>query len=79
MKNDIFILVFAIFLMTSLTIFSQEYYELSTKSKKSKKYYETGEQLIKEQRLEEAKMNFQYAIEEDPEFYEAYMMVGEIY
>ena len=79
MKNEILkILVAVCFLIPGVGL-AQEYYEFSTKSKKAKKYYEAGEELIREQRIEEAKINFLYAIEEDPKFYEAWMMVGEIY
>ncbi len=79
MKCDLFKILVAICILLPGFGFAQEYYELSTKSKKAKKYYETGEELIREQRIEEAKINFLFAIEEDPGFYEAYMMVGEIY
>ena len=72
-------ILFLIYLILPLAVFSQEYYELSTKSKKAKKYYENGEYLLKKENLKEAKVSFLSAIEEDPEFFEAHMLMGEIY
>ncbi len=54
-------------------------FDLSTKSKKAKKYYEAGEQFLRHQNTTQAEYSFQKAIEQDPEFYEAYMMLGDIY
>jgi outer membrane protein OmpA-like peptidoglycan-associated protein/Tfp pilus assembly protein PilF len=52
--------------------------ELTTKSKKARKYYEAGEILYKQENLPEAKKNFQMAVDEDPLFFEAYVLLGEI-
>ncbi len=70
-------LFFIIFVLAPLFIHAQD--ELSTKSKKAKSAYEKGEQLLQAQKLTEAKMNFQLAIDEDPKFFEAYMLMGEIH
>lgn len=66
-----------IFVLAPSFIFAQD--ELSTKSKKARSWYEKGEQLLQAQKLTEAKMNFQLAIDEDPNFFEAYMLMGEIH
>ncbi len=79
MKSGTSRILLVICLVLSFTGFSQEYYELSTKSKKAKKYYENGEYLLKKENIKEAKVSFLSAIEEDPEFYEAHMLMGEIY
>jgi outer membrane protein OmpA-like peptidoglycan-associated protein/Tfp pilus assembly protein PilF len=76
MSSRIFALIFCLLIQTPFIVQSQE--ELSTKSKKAKHYYEAGEQLLQQQKLTEAKLNFQQAIDEDPDFYEAYMLMGEI-
>lgn len=60
-----------------LIVFSQGE-ELTTQSKKARKYYETGELLYKQENLAGAKLNFQSAIDADPSFFEAYMLLGEI-
>ncbi len=54
-------------------------YDLSSKSKKAKKFYEAGELYLKHQNSTEAEISFKKAIEEDPNFYEAYMMLGDMY
>ncbi|MBM3436123.1 MAG: tetratricopeptide repeat protein, partial [Bacteroidetes bacterium] len=72
------LLVFlTIWMFTPVMTFSQGE-ELSTKSKKAIKLYETGELLYKQENLEGARMNFQSAIEADPAFFEAYVLLGEI-
>jgi outer membrane protein OmpA-like peptidoglycan-associated protein/tetratricopeptide (TPR) repeat protein len=76
LKIQAVVLFFAFLILYPLILRSQE--ELSTKSKKAKHYYEAGEQLLQQQKLTEAKLNFQQAIDEDPDFYEAYMLMGEI-
>ena len=76
MSLRILALLFCLLIQTPFIVHSQE--ELSTKSKKAKQYYEAGEQLLQQQKIAEAKLNFQQAIDEDPDFYEAYMMMGEI-
>jgi outer membrane protein OmpA-like peptidoglycan-associated protein len=77
MSLKILAIITCLLLLTPILILSQE--ELSTKSKKAKHYYESGEQLLQRQKTVEAKLNFQQAIIEDPDFYEAYMLLGEIY
>lgn len=76
LKIQAVVLFFAFLILYPLILRSQK--ELSTKSKKAKHYYEAGEQLLQQQKLAEAKLNFQQAIDEDPDFYEAYMLMGEI-
>lgn len=66
-----------IFILAPSFVIAQD--ELSTKSKKARTWYEKGEQLLQAQKLTEAKMNFQLAIDEDPNFFEAYMLMGEIH
>ncbi len=58
---------------------SAQDYELSTKSKKATRYYENGQHFLKEDNIYQAKENFQQAINEDAEFFEAYMMLGDLY
>ena len=71
-------ILFVICIIIPSSVFSQVS-ELSTKSKKAKKYYNNGQLLLKENSTYYAKENFKLAIKEDPEFYEAYMMLGDIY
>ncbi|MBM3437230.1 MAG: tetratricopeptide repeat protein, partial [Bacteroidetes bacterium] len=72
------LLVFlTIWMFTPVMTFSQGE-ELSTQSKKAIKLYETGELLYKQENLQGARMNFQSAIEADPAFFEAYVLLGEI-
>ncbi len=77
MRLRVHTIMFILLFLTPVFTLAQE--DLSTKSKKAKKYYETGEQLLQRQKTIEAKLNFQQAITEDPNFYEAYMLLGEIY
>lgn len=53
--------------------------ELSTKSKKAKKFYESGEQNMRIQDLDQAESDFLNAAKEDPEFYEAWVLLGDLY
>lgn len=53
-------------------------FDLSTKSRKAKKYYEAGELYLRKQLIDEAEMNFLEAVNEDPDFFEAYMLLGDI-
>jgi len=64
------------FLSFSLFSVSQE---LSTKSKRAKKAFETGELYFRLSDFPQAEINFLKAIDEDPEFFEAYMLLGELY
>ena len=53
--------------------------QLSTKSKKAEKAYINGENSFRIQDLSGAEKYFQKAVEIDPGFFEAYMMLGDIY
>jgi outer membrane protein OmpA-like peptidoglycan-associated protein len=77
MSSKVQTLLWFLFLVTPLIVISQE--ELSTKSKKAKQNYQSGELLLNKQKNAEAKPYFQQAIREDSNFYEAYMLLGEIY
>jgi len=77
MRTKNFCILFILFLLVPAIVFSQGE-ELSTQSKKARKYYETGELLYKQENLAGAKSNFQSAIDADPTFFEAYMLLGEI-
>jgi outer membrane protein OmpA-like peptidoglycan-associated protein len=77
MLSKVQTLIFILVLLIPLFIHSQE--ELSSKSKKAKSYYAKGEQFLQIQKLAEAKLNFQQAIDEDSNFFEAYMLLGEIH
>lgn len=78
MKQDLIRIIIVIGLIIPIGVFSQEY-GLSTKSKKATKYYNNGQHFLKENSIYMAKENFELAIKEDPEFYEAYMILGDIY
>ena len=78
MKQDFSRIIIVIGLLFPFIVLSQEY-GLSTKSKKAIKYYNNGQHFLKENSIYTAKENFELAIKEDPEFYEAYMILGDIY
>ena len=78
MKQDLIRILIVIGLIIPFGIFSQEY-ELSTKSKKATKYYNNGQHFLKENSIYMAKENFELAIKEDTGFYEAYMILGDMY
>ena len=78
MKQHYIKLVLVICFIIPITLLSQEF-ELSTKSKKAKRFYENGEYYLNENRIYLAKENFQQAIKEDPSFYEAYVMLGDVF
>lgn len=59
-------------------VFSQVY-ELSSKSKKAKKFYESGEENIRLQNYNQAESDFLNATEEDAEFFEAWILLGDLY
>jgi outer membrane protein OmpA-like peptidoglycan-associated protein/Tol biopolymer transport system component len=65
-----------IFLLTLNPSFSQE---LSTSSKKAKKAYMDGELALRVKNYETAKTSFLKATESDPEFFEAYLLLGDVY
>ena len=65
-----------VILLSSTIIFGQK---LSTKSKKAEKAYINGENSFRIQDLAGAEKYFQKAVEIDPGFFEAYMMLGDIY
>jgi outer membrane protein OmpA-like peptidoglycan-associated protein/tetratricopeptide (TPR) repeat protein len=71
------LIVFIFVFLTPLFILSQD--ELSTKSKKARNYFATGELAMRQDKFTEAKQNFESALMEDSSFFEAYMMLGEIY
>jgi outer membrane protein OmpA-like peptidoglycan-associated protein/tetratricopeptide (TPR) repeat protein len=77
MHTKNFCSLFILFLLVPTLVISQGE-ELSTQSKKARKYYETGELLYKQENLTGAKSNFESAIDADPSFFEAYMLLGEI-
>lgn len=62
----------------SVTVFSQQF-EVSTKSKKAKKYFDKAMEAYKIKEAEEAEYNLNKAIEEDPNFIEAWIMLAENY
>ncbi|MCD4665543.1 MAG: OmpA family protein [Bacteroidales bacterium] len=64
------------FFSFSLISYTQD---ISTKSKKAKKAFEAGEAYFRLSDFPQAEINFLKAIEEDSEFYEAYMLLGELY
>ncbi|MEZ5083302.1 MAG: hypothetical protein R2750_07620 [Bacteroidales bacterium] len=53
--------------------------ELSTSSKKAQKAYEAGESAYRINDLESAEYFFKQAVEIDHEFFEAWIVLGEIY
>lgn len=78
MKHNFFRIIIIVGFLLPVVVISQEY-ELSTKSKKAIKYYNNGQHFLKENSVYMAKENFELAIKEDSEFYEAYMILGDIY
>lgn len=70
-----FILLFILFSITSIG-YSQE---LSTSSKKAKKAFESGEVAYKMEDLDAAETYFLESLEHDPGFFEAYILLGELY
>jgi outer membrane protein OmpA-like peptidoglycan-associated protein/tetratricopeptide (TPR) repeat protein len=67
-----------IFILFTTTVFSQQF-EVSTKSKKAKKYFDKAMDNYKIKETEEAEYNLLKAIEEDPNFIEAWIMLAENY
>lgn len=77
MRNTKVFVLFACWISVSASVFSQGE-ELSTKSKKAIKLYQEGELLYKQDNFSGARLNFQSAIEADPAFFEAYVLLGEV-
>jgi outer membrane protein OmpA-like peptidoglycan-associated protein len=69
--------LFFIFLILPVLLIAQDY-ELSTKSKKAKKFYESGEEYLRKQQPGLAEKEFLSAVAVDSDFFEAYMLLGEI-
>jgi outer membrane protein OmpA-like peptidoglycan-associated protein len=67
---------FLVFMLFSSIVFGQQ---LSTKSKKAEKAYVNGENSFRAQDLAGAEKYFLKAVEIDPNFFEAFMMLGDIY
>ncbi|MCD4790356.1 MAG: OmpA family protein [Bacteroidales bacterium] len=72
-----YIIISFFFVSVFLNISAQE--ELSSKSKKAKKAYINGEEFLRLHNYLQAEKHFLNAVDEDPGFYEAYMLLGEIY
>ncbi|MBC8486108.1 MAG: PD40 domain-containing protein [Bacteroidetes bacterium] len=71
-----YIIISFFFVSAFLNISAQE---LSTKSKKARKAYINGEEFLRLHNYFQAEKQFLNAVDEDPGFYEAYMLLGEIY
>jgi len=71
-----YIIISFFFVSVFLNISAQE---LSTKSKKARKAYINGEEFLRLHNYFQAEKQFLNAVDEDPGFYEAYMLLGEIY
>jgi len=72
------------FIYFLLLILSANYYgvqaqELSTDSKKAKRSYELGERSFRMQEYQQAEIHFRTAVESDPDFFEAWIMLAELY
>lgn len=75
-KRNLFYLLLVFFSLSSGFVQSQE---LTTSSKKAKKFFESAENAYMLDDFYNAEILFKQAIEEDPVFFEAWVMLGELY
>lgn len=77
MKHIPFLLILGLFFIFQVgTLQSQE---LSTDSKKAKKAFELADRAFRIQEYQQAEFQYRNAVMEDPEFVEAWIMLGELY
>ncbi|MCD4746863.1 MAG: OmpA family protein [Bacteroidales bacterium] len=73
-------IIFLIIFIIPLLIYGQgDNHNLSTSSKKAKNAYIKGEEFYRVRNIKEAEKYFIKATEEDPEFFEAYMLLADLY
>lgn len=77
MKSSLLIISFVL-LFSSLSVVL-EAQDLSTKSKKAEKSFEIADRAFRLQEYQQAEIQYREAIKEDPEFFEAWIMLGELY
>ncbi len=70
-------IIISFFLVSAFINLSAQ--ELSTKSKKARKAYESGVEFLRLNDYPQSEKQFLKAIDEDSGFYEAYMLLGDIY
>ncbi len=66
-------------LVLQLIILNVGAQELSTDSKKARRYFELAERSFRLQEYQQAEVDFRSALAEDPRFFEAWVMLGELY
>ncbi len=79
MKRTKYLYLVLVFLLMSVTSYGQHTISLSTHSKKAKKHYEKAEYYLQKRNFQSAILSLQNAIEQDHEFVEAFLLLGELY
>ncbi len=76
MKGLLANLVLMLMLFAYTDVCGQKY---ATRSKKAIKHFEEGDKAFNAMRMEDAKVAYQKAVEADPEFINAHIMLGDVY